>query len=135
MPDTSPQIEILQAQVPGQSTAGTDDEFVLFEAPFAGTVTAASYTTDAAITGHASNNRVFSVINAGADGAGTTSVATVTSNASNSFTAFDEKALTLSATAANLVVAEGHILKFKSDAQASGVADPGGVVAVTISRS
>lgn len=135
MPDTAPQIFVLQTIVPGQGTAGTDDEFVLGEVPFAGTVTAASYTTDAAITGHASNNRIFSVINTGAAGSGTTSVATVTSDASNSFTAFDEKALTLSGTAANLTVAAGDILKFKSDAQASGVADPGGVVQVTISRS
>lgn len=135
MPDTAPQIFVLQTIVPGQATAGTDDEFVLGEVPFAGTVTGASYTTDAAIAGHASNNRILSVINAGAAGSGTTSVATVTTDASNSFTAFDEKALTLSGTAANLVVAAGDILKFKSDAQASGVADPGGVVQVTISRS
>lgn len=135
MPDKSPLVQTLSQSVPGQGTAGTDDEFIIGEAPFAGTVTGASYTTDATITGHASNNRAFSVINAGSDGTGTTSVATVTSDASNSFTAGDEKALTLSGTAANLVVAAGDILKFKSDANASGVVDPGGVVQVTISRS
>lgn len=133
--DGTPEIRTIQMAVPGQATAGTDDEFVVGEAPFAGVVIGVSYTTDANIAGHASNNRVFSLINAGAAGTGTTSVATITSNASNSFTAYAEKHLTISDTAANRAVAEGDILKFKSDAQASGVADPGGVVQVTIWRS
>lgn len=135
MPDTAPLVVTLQESVAGQATAGTDSTFVIGKAPFAGTVTAASYTASADITGHASNNRTFSVINKGQAGAGTASVASVTSNASNSFTGYDEKALTLSATAANLVVAAGDVLMFNSDANASGVADPGGVVAVTISAS
>lgn len=135
MTEKAPNVEILQQAVPGQGTAGTDSTFVIGKAPFAGTVTGASYTTSAAITGHAANNRTFSVINKGAAGAGTASVASVTSNASNSFTAYDEKALTLSGTAANLVVAAGDVLMFNSDANGDGVADPGGVVAVTILQS
>lgn len=134
MPDTAPHVVILQQAVPGQGTAGTDSTFVIGKAPFAGTVTAVSYTTSAAITGHAANNRTFSVINKGAAGSGTASVAAVTSNASNSFTAYDEKALALSGTAANLAVAAGDVLMFNSDANADGVADPGGVVTVTISQ-
>lgn len=133
--DGAPHIETIQMQVPGQATAGTDDAWVVGEAPYAGVIVGVSYTTDANIAGHASNNRVFSLINTGAAGSGTTSVATVTSDASNSFTAYNEKQLTITNTAANRVVAQGDILKFVSDAQASGVADPGGVVQVTIWRS
>lgn len=135
MPDTAPHIQVMQAMVPGQATAGTDDSWVLFEVPFDATVTAVSYTTDAAITGHASNNRTFSVINTGNAGTGATTIASVTTNTSNNFVAFDEKALTLSGTAANLIVASGNIIKFLSDASGDGVADPGGVVQVTLSRN
>ena len=135
MPDTAPNVVILQANVDGQATAGTDSTYVIGKAPFAGTVTGVTYTAAAAITGHAANNRAFSVVNKGQAGTGTASVATVTSNVANSFTAFDEKALTLSATAANKVVAEGDVLVFVSDANADGVVDPGGVVAVTILQS
>ena len=135
MPATHPFVSTVQVRVPGQGTAGTDSTFTLCRAPYAGTLTSATYTTDAAISGHASNNRTLSIINKGQSGAGSTSMATVTTDGSNSFTAFDEKALTLSGTPANLVVAEGDILAFLSDANASGVIDPGGVVVLKIDRS
>ena len=135
MPVTAPHITTIRVRVPGQATAGTDSTFAVGVAPYAATVTKVSYITDDAITGHASNNRTFSLVNRGASGSGTTSVATITSNASTSFTAFDEKALTLSATAANRVVAEGDVLAFFSDANASGVADPGGLVVIELSRN
>lgn len=132
---THPLVANVQVRVPGQATAGTDSTFTLCKAPYAGVLTSASYTTDAAITGHASNNRGLSVINKGQSGSGTTSMATVTTDGSNSFTAFDEKALTLSGTAANLVVAAGDVIAFLSDANASGVIDPGGLVSLTFERS
>jgi len=133
MPETAPHVQIIQAAVPATATAGNAASFVIGKAPFAAKVTAASYIAAGNITGHASNNRVFSVINAGAAGSGSTSVAAVTTNTSNDFTAFDEKALALSGTAANLEVAAGDVLKFSSAVGASGVADPGGVVTVTLS--
>lgn len=135
MPVTAPHVTTIQTRVPGQATAGTDSAFVAAIAPYAATVTKATYITDAAITGHATNNRTFSVINKGTDGTGTTSVAAVTTNASNSFVAFDEKAITLSGTAANLVVAAGDVLLFDSNANASGVADPGGLVVIEFTRA
>ena len=49
--------------------------------------------------------------------------------------AFDEKALTLSATAADLVVAEGDILAAAETVAASGVRPSGYQVAVDIARS
>lgn len=118
----------------GAAAAGDDASTVVGVAPFAGTVTAVEYIASAAITGHASNNRTFSVINKGASGTGSTSVAAITSNASTSFTAFDAKALTLSGTAANKVLAAGDVVAFTSVHAASGVADPGGVIRVTVAR-
>lgn len=137
MPDTHPFVKTIEFDSPGQGTAGTDTVWVLGKAPFACTVTGVTYTAAGAIAGHASNNRALSVINKGAAGSGSTSVAALTTTASpdNSFAAFDEKAITLSGTAANLVLAAGDILAWSSDANASGVADPGGKVIVTISRN
>lgn len=135
MPVTHPVVTTLQCRVPGQGTAGTDSTWIVGRAPYAGVLSSATYTTDAGITGHASNNRALSIINKKLDGSGSTSMATVTTDGSNSFTAFDEKALPLSGTAANLVVAEGDILAFLSDAAASGVIDPGGLIVLKIDRS
>ena len=50
-------------------------------------------------------------------------------------TAFDEKAITLSATAENLEVVAGDVLALFSEAVGSGLADPGGTIQVTINRS
>ena len=133
MPDTAPLTHVIEVIVTANA-AGDTGTFVAGVAPFAATVTAADYIPSAAIAGHASNNRALSVINRGAAGTGTTSVATVTTNASNSLAAFDAKALTLSATAANRNVAEGDVLSFTSVPAASGVADPGGIVRIVLDR-
>lgn len=135
-PDAAPLQRTIQSTVPGQGTAATDDAWNIAEAPFDATVTGVSYTAEAAIAGHASNNRAFSLVNKGQDGSGSTVIATITTTASpdNSFVANDEKAITLSGTPANLNVAAGDILQWVSDANASGVVDPGGLVQVTLAR-
>lgn len=126
-----------QSRVPGQATAGTDSAWNVCRAPYAGTVSGVSYTADAAIVGNDTNNRKFSLVNKGQAGSGTTEIAAITTTASpaNGLAANDEKALALSGTAANRVVAEGDILQFVSDANSAGVVDPGGVVRVNIERS
>jgi hypothetical protein len=131
--EQAPRVDALEVTVPGQATAGTDDAWNVAEADFAGTVTAVSYTPEAAITGDATNNRTFKLINKGLTGVGTTVVASLTSTAT--LAADDETAITLSATAADLVVAAGDVLEWNSDANAAGVVDPGGLVQVSLSRS
>jgi hypothetical protein len=117
------------------ATAGTDDSTVVGEVPFAGTVTAVTYTPDAAITGVNTNTRRVALRNRGQTGVGTTVIADLQFNAGVNAAAFDEVSLTLSATPADLVVAEGDILEWFSDAVATGIADPGGLVSVSIARS
>jgi hypothetical protein len=129
----APYVATVSETVPGQATAGTDDAWNIGRAPFAGTVESVTYAPETAITGDATNNRTLSLINKGQSGAGTTVIATLTTTAT--LAADDEKAIPLSETAANLVVAEGDILEWNSDANASGVADPGGLVTVKIGRS
>ena len=100
----------------------------------AGIVTGVTYISDAAATGDATNNRVLSVINKGQDGSGTTVVATLTLLAGVNLVAFDAKNITLSEVDGATTVAAGDVLAFSSAHAASGVADGGGIVTVTIGR-
>lgn len=116
--------------------AGADKSTTIDAAPFAGTVTAVTYTPDAQLTGADTDSRTLALVNKGADGNGTTSVASKAFTNGVNANDFDETAITLSGTAANLVVAAGDILAFTSTHVGStGLADPGGKVRVTISRT
>ncbi len=134
MPVTAPYVVTLSNNVPNVAAGSTDSSTVAV-APFAGTVTSVTFTPDAGITGHATNNRTVSIINKEDDGTGTTAVAELEFDVGVDATAFDETAITLSGTAADLVVAEGDVLAWSSVHAASGVADPGGTVTIKIARS
>jgi hypothetical protein len=111
---------------------------VLVEAPFDGVVSSVTYTPVAAVTGAASPaSRTLALINHAQDGTGATSVASLALVGSVNLVAYDEKALTLSGTAANLAVAKNDILSFNSLAVTSGtgLADPGGTVEVVFTRN
>jgi hypothetical protein len=132
---SAPYIQTLQAQNEAIA-AGSDGAVIVGRAPFAGTVTAVSYTPEANITGNDAESRAFTVVNKGADGNGTTVVATRDMATGVGATDFNEDALTLSVVAGALTVAEGDILAFLSVHEgATGLADPGGLVKVTIARS
>lgn len=133
--EAAPRVVTMQGVDAGVATANADDSFIVGACPVAGTVTSATYTPEAAITGAATNHRAIRVRNRGAAGSGTTVVAELAFDNGVNAAAFDEKALTLSATAANLEVAEGDVLEVFSDAVGTGLADPGGTVKVTISRT
>lgn len=116
--------------------AAADASRVVGKAPYAGTVTAVTYTPNAQLTGADTDSRTLAVVNKGADGNGTTSVASKAFTSGVNANDFDETAITLSGTAANLEVAEGDILAFTSTHVGStGLADPGGKVRISISRS
>ncbi|MEU3125815.1 hypothetical protein AB0I87_18740 [Streptomyces sp. NPDC049952] len=132
---TAPFVQVIERNVPAVSTAGNDDDTVLGQAPFACTVTSVQYVPEAAITGAATNNRTVSLVNKGQAGAGTTTVASLSFDNGVNAVANDEKIITLSATAANLVLAAGDTLLWRSIHVATGITDPGGVVRVTLSRS
>lgn len=135
MSDAAPLVRTLKAQVDPVPTAGVDATTELGQAPFAGSVTAVRYIPSAAITGAATNNRTVSVTNRGQAGTGTTVVATLTFAAAVNAAAHDDRAVTLSATPANLTVAAGDELSFESTHVGTGIADPGGVVEVDVARS
>lgn len=134
MAEAAPLVRKLQYQAPAVATA-TTSVVAFTEAPFAATVTDCTYSPNAAITGANTNTRQIQLINKGATGVGTTVVATIQFNAGVNGVAFDEMTVTLSGTAANLVVAEGDILAWASNAIGTGLADPGGLVQIDLTRS
>ena len=132
---SAPLVRVIEEGVPAVSTANASDDTVIAQSPYAGTVTAVQYVPEAAITGAATNNRTVSLVNKGQAGSGTTVVATLTFGSGTNATANNEVSLTLSSTAADLVVAEGDTLQWRSIANGTGLADPGGIARVTVSRS
>lgn len=128
--------ERLESTVPALTILQTADQTV-GEANAAGRVTSVSYTPEAAVTGAASPaSRTLSLVNKGQAGAGTTTVASLALVGGVNLVAFDEKAITLSATAADLVVVAGDELAWLSTAVGgTGLVDPGGHVVVEIGAS
>ncbi len=134
MSEKAPYVHKFQLPSEGAATA-VDDTIIIGEAPFAGTVSEVTFTADAALTGANTNTRRVALINRGQAGAGTTIVAELQFNAGINLVAGDETAITLSATPANLVLVAGDVLAWFSDAVGTGIADAGGLVQVSISRS
>lgn len=131
--EAAPLVVTLTAQTDAIAAGASGSDTL--RAPVAGTVQSVTYIPAATITGADTNTRTISLVNRGQAGAGSTSVASLALVSGVNATAFDEKALTLSGTAANLVVAEGDVLEFRSVFAASGLADPGGTVVITLARS
>lgn len=106
--------------------AGSDLTTVIRTVTADGTVTRAVYVPDEDITGAATNNRKIALINGGADGSGTTEIASVSFGAGTDAVAGEGIELTLSGTSANLEVSAGDQLKWASTKVGTGIADPGG---------
>jgi hypothetical protein len=131
---TAPLQRVIEAEVPAVSTAGNDDDTVIAQAPFDCTVTAVEYVPESIVTGAATNHRTVSLVNKGQAGSGTTTVAALTFDSGVNATANNERAVTLSGTSANLDLAAGDTLQWRSIHVGTGIADPGGIVRVTVSR-
>lgn len=135
MPDSAPLIRTIQATIPAAGAAVAQDQ-TIGEAPFAGTVTAVTFTPEADITGQATNYRTYQVVNKGADGNGTTVVASLAfSSAPVAATDFNEQGIALSVVAGATAVAEGDILAWNEIVTGTGLASPGGLVQIELSRS
>lgn len=103
--------------------------------PFDATVVGVNFVARATLTGQDTETRALSLVNKGQGGAGTTAVASLAFPNAVVATAFDEKPLTNSATAADLNVSEGDVLALSSvHSGSTGLADPGGIVIVTLAR-
>ena len=129
----APHVSSIRTIIPGQATPATDSSWVVGIVPFDATVTRVSYTPNAAMTGSATA-RFFRLRSRGQTGALGTTVAERETTAGVNPAAFDEFDITLSATPANRDVSANDVLEWFSDAQSTGIADPGGVVTVEYTR-
>lgn len=122
----------LEANIPAQGTAGTAQDWVIGEAESGGTVQEVTLVPEANVTANATNYRTFRVVNKGQSGSGTTVVASLALDTptTDDLTAFDEKTVPLSGTAANLVLADGDVLVADETVTASGVAHGGYTIKV-----
>lgn len=134
MPDYSDFTQKLTGEA-GPLAANATGTSNIGECPFAGRVTSVTYTPDSTITGADTNTRTLTLVNKGAAGAGSTVIATLALTNGVNATGSDEKALTLTVTTADRVVAEGDILAFVSTHAGTGLADPGGLVQVELQRA
>lgn len=131
----APLTEDFEVSLAAEATAGTGQEAQLCVAPWAGTLASATYIPEANVTGVASNNKAINVRNRGSAGSGATIMATLTFGAATNGVAFDESALALSGTPANLAFNQGDVLTASSTVNGTGMTMPEGRVRVTLSRS
>lgn len=117
----------VRGQVPAQGTAATDQNGIVGRARQGGVLSAVRFMPGAAVAFNASNFRTFTLQNRGQAGSGTVVMATLDTSAV-SLAAFDEAAMVLSATPANLVVVAGDILAIVETHTGSGVAHGGYLV-------
>lgn len=117
------------------AAAAVDADAPLWVAEFAGSLTSAQYIPVATLTGANTDSRTLRVINKGAAGSGSTVMASKAFTSGVNATAFVPTTITNSGTAANLDFAAGDVLDFNSlHVGATGLADPGGTIVITVSR-
>jgi predicted ThiF/HesA family dinucleotide-utilizing enzyme len=92
-------------------------------------ITGARWIPDTAITGAATNNPAVQIVNKGVLGTGTTGITAVKTYASGTNAVkFVAEELTLSTTAADLVVTTGEVVAFEKTENGTGLALPPGLV-------
>jgi hypothetical protein len=122
--------------IPVASTAAGADASGLQVAPFDGTLSSASIVSLTTLTGANTDSRTVQVFNRGQTGAGTTLMASKAFTSGVNATAEDETTLTLSSTAADLVVASGDVIEVKSlHVGATGLAGTQFLARLAISRT
>lgn len=135
MPNTAPLVNTKQANAAAVAAA-SDLETKLGEAPFAGTVTRCVFIPAATLTGANTESRTLQLFNRGTDGTGTAKIAELAMVSGVNAAADDAKAITIITAADADDVVAGDVLEWKSlHVGATGLADPGGLVVVEITRS
>jgi hypothetical protein len=123
MTDYAPFTEYLGAQV--ASAAAAADASALLVAPVDGKIASASIVPLTVLTGANTDSRTVQVFNRGQAGAGTTLVASKAFTSGVNAAVEDETTITLSVTAADLVVAAGDVIEVKSlHVGSTGLAGP-----------
>lgn len=117
-----------QVYVPSQATLGTVDNWPVWRAPYKCQITAVTFVPSAAITANATHYSIYTLTRytAGASGA---AVATRSWAATDSVAETPE-AMTLSGTAANLLLAAADTLSVVKTVASNGLVIPDGLLVV-----
>lgn len=129
-----PQQVVLRVECQPVATAGNDLTTEVGIAPFAATLVSAVYTPVASQAGAATNNRTLAVVDE-TSGDTMASLAMTANDGAHNLVAHTAKTLTNSGTASNLNVAAGDVIYFTSTHVLTGIADPGGVLEVTLAKA
>lgn len=121
---------LTEAKIPSTGNAASTGVQVIGEVPFRAVVTRVTFTPDAAVTGATTDAPTLTCTNRGTDGLGTTAVAAKAFITGEDMVAYDAEDITVSATAANLNVAEGDVLSLNKTVAGSGTVIPAGKVTV-----
>lgn len=119
------------------ATAAGSDLAIPKRVPFDGVVTKVTFIPKATLTGANTDSRDIVLTNKGQGGTGTTNILTKHFTSGANAPVYDETDLSasLNGTAANLNVSAGDVIEAKSLHVGAGLADPGGLLSVTIQRS
>lgn len=118
---------------PGHLTAGTAKEAAIGRAPFKCQVTAVEFIPSANVTGQATNFFTLNVRNRTQAGVGTAIPAALAfSSGAVAVVAQQPIAVTLSGTAAALILAEGDVITVEKAVTLTGLACPDGTVIVHV---
>lgn len=139
----APLLEDYEAHLAAEADAAAGQEAQICVAPWAGTLSAAKYTPEAAVTGAATDHKTLTVRNRGADGTGATVLASLALDAGTDAAAFDETDIPLAdpglrevrAGEGDLAFAQGDVLTFQSTVTGLGMTLPEASVRIILSRS
>ena len=131
---TAPFQQTIETDIPAAGAA-VDQDTIIGEAPFDGTLAGATLFPEAAVTGATATKRTFTIVNKGQAGAGTTVMATLDLVTGENLVAYDEKAFTLSVVAGATAFVAGDVLAVNETHAGAGTAHSGGKVKLELSRS
>jgi hypothetical protein len=119
-----PLVVTLRLQTPPEATAGTGGVYPLGVAPFAGHITRAEIMPAAVVTGVATNYKKAAIQNRGANGSGTTEMASLAFTAGTNAPQADNTPLALNGTPANLDFAAGDVIALVTTVNGTGMVLP-----------
>lgn len=124
--------QVLRSEIQAQATAGNADSWVIGTLPFNAVITGVKWIPDAAVTGAATNNFAFQLLNKGPANAGTGAPTTVKTYASGTNSVINTpEAYTMSTTATDINGTAGDVLVWTRTVNGTGLASPRGQVEVT----
>lgn len=117
------------------AAAGTDTVYASFKAPYRFKVIEAIVCPGAALTAADATANTYTLAKADGAGGGATTIATlVTTLAGGSWVADVFKSMTLSATAANVLVADGQLVTLKKTHLSTGTVSPASMLSLRVRK-